>query len=345
MAEPAAAALPDFWLSSGFHRLERDAAGHLTVTDDFFRAYLERPELRPAEEAEPGERALHDKLRAAPRADVTAGELAAIADADTRDNYRVFLGLRDRLIAGGTLEKTYLTLFKTETVALPALMLDHLAHAILRNILADCDDPFALRAAELLFRTQKVTIADGAVLLADEETVEVTARTGGLGSLGRLLIDSDTPAHAVTLDVLSAENAGAYWQRSDRFDTVLDLSFTRPGLDALCRVLERWVAHFLGVALRIEPVQKIQDERWSWHVGLDSESSAILNALYRGEAVDEARLRRLIALFRVQFVDPGDMQSAVAGKPIYFGLATDANQRLRLKPQNLLRNLPLAREI
>ncbi|MBU6508371.1 MAG: hypothetical protein KGQ82_12830, partial [Alphaproteobacteria bacterium] len=137
---------------------------------------------------------------------------------------------------------------------------------------------------------------------------------------------------------------GAYWQRSDRFDTVLDLSFTRPGLDALCRVLERWVAHFLGVALRIEPVQKIQDERWSWHVGLDSESSAILNALYRGEAVDEARLRRLIALFRVQFADPGDMQSAVAGKPIYFGLATDANQRLRLKPQNLLRNLPLARE-
>lgn len=344
MAESAATTLPDFWLSSAFHRLERDAAGYLTVTDDFFRAYLERPELRPAEPADPGERALHDKLRATPRTGVAADELASIADADTRENYRVFLEFRDRLVAGGTLEKTYLMLFKAESVTLPALMLDHLVHAILRNVLADCDDPFALRAAELLFRTQKVTITDGAVLLADEETVEVTARTGGLGSLGRLLIDSDTPTHAATLDVLSAENAGHYWQRSDRFDTVLDLSFTRPGLDALCRVLERWVAHFLAVALRIEPVQQIQDERWSWHVGLDGESSAILNALYRGEAVDEGRLRRLIALFRAHFVDPGDTPPVLAGKPIYFGLAMDASQRLHLKPQNLLRNLPLAHE-
>ncbi|MGH7013623.1 MAG: DUF6352 family protein [Stellaceae bacterium] len=345
MAESATATLPDFWLSSGFHRLRRDAAGHLVVTDDFLRAYLERLELRLTEETEPCERTLHDKLRSAPRAKVTADELAALADADARDNYRAFLGLRDRLIAGGTLEKTYLTLFMTKSVTLPALMLDHLAHAILRNILADCDDPFALRAAELLFRTQKVTIADGAVLLADEETVEVTARTGGLGSLGRLLIDSSTPTHEVTLDVLSTENAAAYWQRSDRFDTVLDLSFTRPGLDALCRVLERWVAHFLGVALRIEPLQDIRDEHWVWHVGLDSESSAILNALYRGESIDEARPRQLVALFRARFAEPADMRPDVAGKPVYLGLAMDANRRLRLKPQNLLRNLPLAREI
>lgn len=345
MADPSAATLPDFWLSSGFHCLRRDEAGHLVVTDDFLRVYLERPELRPTQDADSNERALHDKLRAAPHAGVAAGELAALDDADARDNYHVFLELRDRLVAAGTFEKAYAALFDADAVSIPLLMVDHLVHAILRNILADCDDPVALRAAELLFRTQKVTIAEGAVLVADEETVEAAARTGGLGSLGRLLVDNATPLNAVTLDVLSAENAAIYWRRSDRFDTVLDLSFTRPGLDALCRVLERWVAHFLGIALRVEPVQQIRDERWSWHIGLDGESSAILNALYRDEEVEETRLRRLVALFRATFAEPSDMRPDLAGKPVYLGLAMDANRRLRLKPQNLLRNLPLARAI
>ncbi len=345
MAEPSTAALPDFWVTSGFHLLRRDAAGHLAVSDDFLRAYLERPEMRLTEESDAAERALHDTLRAAPCTTVTSADLAALGDADARENYRIFLDFRDRLVAAGTLESAYLALFRADTVSIPALMVDHLVHAILRNILAGCDDPIALRAAELLFRTQKVTIADGAVLLADDETVEVTARTGGLGALGRMLIDNAAPLNAVTLDVLSLENAALYWRRSDRFDTVLDLSFTRPGLDALCRVLERWVAHFLGVALHIEPLQQIRDDRWSWHVGLDSEASSILNSLYRGESVDEARLGRLIALFRASFADPRDMRSDLAGKPVYLGLAMDADHRLRLKPQNLLRNLPLAREI
>lgn len=343
MAEPSAAPLPDFWLSSGFHCLRRDAAGHLAITDDFLRAYLDRPELQPTAESDANERNLHEKLRATPRAAVAAGELATLGDDDARDNYRVFLDLRDRLVAAGTLERAYLALFETRSVPVPALMVDHLVHAILRNVLADCDDPIALRAGELLFRTQKVTLAEGAVLLADEETVEITARTGGLGSLGRLLIENGTPTNTATFDVLSAENAALYWQRSDRFDTAIDLSFTRPGLDALCRVLERWVTHFLGVRLLIEPVQRIHDEHWSWHIGLDSESSSILNALYRGASVDEAQSKRLIALFRASFSEPADMRPEVAGKPVYLGLAIDGAGRLRLKPQNLLRNLPLAR--
>ncbi len=344
MAEPSTATLPDFWLSSGFHRLRRDPTGHLAVTDEFLRAYLERPELRLVDESDADEHALHAKLHAEPRAMVTTRELVALGDPDVRANYRIFVDFRDRLVAVGTLESVYLTLLKVQPVPIPALMLDHLVHAILRNILADCDDPMALRAAELLFRTQKVTVTDGAVMVADEETVEVTARTGGLGSLGRLLVESATPVGEITLDVLSNENAALYWERSDRFDTVLDLSFTRPGLDALCRVLERWVAHFLGVALRIEPVRQIRDERWSWHVGLDAQSTSILNALYRGEPVYEARLALLIALFRATSVDPGDMRSDLAGKPIYLGLAMDGARRVRLKPQNLLLNLPLARE-
>jgi hypothetical protein len=36
------------------------------------------------------------------------------------------------------------------------------------------------------------------------------------------------------------------------------------------------------------------------------------------------------------------MRADVAGKPVYLGLAMNAEQTLKLKPQNLLINLPLA---
>ena len=49
---------PDFWLTSVFHLLARDASGRLVVTDDFLRAYLDRPELRPVPESGAAERDL-----------------------------------------------------------------------------------------------------------------------------------------------------------------------------------------------------------------------------------------------------------------------------------------------
>ena len=119
-----------------------------------------------------------------------------------------------------------------------------MAHAILRGILDGCRDGLRLRAAECLFRAQSVTIQDGAILLADADTVSLHARHGGLGSLGQLLVEAQAPVRAIELDVLGQANAADYLGRSDRFDTVLDVSFTRPGLDALCRVLEAWVRHF-----------------------------------------------------------------------------------------------------
>jgi hypothetical protein len=36
------------------------------------------------------------------------------------------------------------------------------------------------------------------------------------------------------------------------------------------------------------------------------------------------------------------MPQAIAGRPVYLGLMTDEGGRLKLKPQNLLVNLPLA---
>jgi len=180
------------------------------------------------------------------------------------------------------------------------------------------------------------------VMLADAETIDLYARTGGLGALGALLVDSQTPLRTVELDVLSERNAASYWSRDERHDMVLDLTFGRPGLDALARNLEAWVAHFLDVRVSIQPVAQITDERWVWHVGLDAQANAIMNDLYQGKEVDEERLARILALFRLEFADPAVMRSDIAGRPVYLGLARDAADLIRLKPQNLLMNLPIA---
>ena len=52
------------------------------------------------------------------------------------------------------------------------------------------------------------------------------------------------------------------------------------------QALERWVGHLLGVQVQIEPVHQVADSAWRWHVGLDVESTAILNDLYQDRPVD-----------------------------------------------------------
>src|SRR5690349_22953851 len=91
--------MKDFWLSSGHHLLDRDDGGGLLVTDDFLKAYLARPELAPPAEACVVERTLHATLLADPRRRVEASEIAAIADADARENWAVLLAWRDLLLA------------------------------------------------------------------------------------------------------------------------------------------------------------------------------------------------------------------------------------------------------
>jgi hypothetical protein len=333
---------PDFWLSSGFRLLERRDDGRLVPTDDFLRAYLLRPELEPVEESCPAERALHAALLEMPRRPVTPVNLVRLRDPDARENWQIFARFRDHLLAHASLEEAYLALLGGDNRSVAPLFVDQLVHVLVRAVLDDIDDPLLARAGECLFRSQKATIRDGAVLLADEETVEMHERSGGFGALGRLLVEAETRPRQVELDILTEENAAIYWARSDRFDTVLDISFTRPGLDALCRVLERWLAHLLGVASRIQPLQTVRDERWAWHLGLDAEASAILDELYHGHEVEEARLARLLSLFRLEIRDPELMRAELRGRPVYLGLAMDGAARLRLKPQNLLVNLPLA---
>jgi hypothetical protein len=333
--------VPEFWRSCGYHLLAPDAAGRLPVSDDFLRAYWLRPEIAPVVESCAAERALHEELMATPRMNVPDARLEQLADPDARANYAAVLRFRDRLLARPTLEAAYLDMVRAGASGISPLFLDQLVHVFVRHLLAGCDDPIRLRAAELLFREQKVTIRDGAIMLADEETIDLHASGATAGAHG-LLVESQAAPRRIELDVLEEANAAIWFARSDRFDTVLDLSFARPGPDALCRVLETWVAHFTGAAITIQPVQRIEDERWIWHVGLDSEASALLNDLYRGEELDEVRRARLLALFRLEFRDPAAMLERVRGRPVYLGLAMTRAERLKLKPQNLLVNLPLA---
>jgi hypothetical protein len=270
--------------------------------------------------------------------------LDRLADGDARENYAVVLDYRDRLLDAGTIEACYLRTFRAGDVTLAPLFVDHMAQLAARNVLGGVEDPFQARAAELLFRSQTVTLLDGAILMGDTQTVDMLATTGGFGGLGQLLGEAGVETRQVELDVLQPETAESYWPRSDRFETVLDLSFTRPGLDALCRVLEAWIAHFTEAQVTIQPTQEINDEKWVWHIGLDVEASALLNDLYNDAEVAEDRMERLLSLFRLEFRDPSLMRSDLAGRPIYLGLCMTEAKKLRLKPQNLLVNLPLAPE-
>jgi hypothetical protein len=331
----------DFWRNSGYHLLERDASGRLRVTDDFLRAYLLRPEIRPVEESGPAERALHARLLDAPRRPVDAAELAAIEDEDTRFNYRVLLDFRARLLAADSLEACYVALFAAE-VTTPPLFIDQLAQICLRSALEGIDDPLEARAGELFYREQKATVEGGQILLADLETIEMHATGGAYGSLGRLIVEAQTPVRTANLDVLDRDNAKAYWNRDQRHDFVIGLSHGRAALAAFARVIERWIGHFHGVEVAVAPVRAIEDKQWAWHIGLDAQSSAVLNDLWRGEDVEPGRLRRLLALFRLEFAHAAAMRQDVAGRPVYLALAMDEESVVRMKPQNLLLNLPLA---
>jgi len=339
--------MQELWPSSGYRLLDRNGDGRLTVTDDFLRAYFARPEVAPQPESCDAERALHAALLDNPRLVVAAERIGSLADPDARENYGVVLAFRDRLVAAGTIEACYRELFAGggAPVPVPPLFVDHLAHVVLRSLLEGCDDPFRARAAELFFRKQTALSRDGASLLGDDETIAMIRRTGGFGSLGKLIAETGTPLRQVELDVLSRRNAGEYWARSDRFDMVLDLTFGREGLDALCRVIEDWVRHFFDIRVSVQPAQSITDEHWIWHVGLDAEATAILNDLYNGIAVDDDRRARLVSLFRMEFADPAPVQPQIRGRPIYLALAMAADSTVRMKPQNLLVNLPLAETV
>jgi hypothetical protein len=334
----------DFWRSSGYGLLQVTADGHLRVTDDFLRSLLERPELAPIPESSPAELALHQRLVDDPRRVVDALELAALPDEDARSNYAIWLRFRERLLAHPTLEASYVALFRGEGVDVPPVFVHQLTQILLRHCLGDEAPPLQARAAEMLFRAQRIAVQDdGQVMAADDETVERHAVSANFGVLGELLKQGGAPLRTAELDVLREDNQDVYWERDESHDLVVSLNLGQPALDALCRVLERWVRHFLGIGVQVRTEKAIDDEQWVWHVGLDAQASAVLNDLYQGNDVAAERMAGMLCLFRLEFDEPAAMRPEIAGRPVYLAMAMDAAQRLKLKPQNLLLNLPLAR--
>ena len=329
----------DFWASSGYALLDRGPEG-LVATDAWIARFLAREELAPPEDAGPRERELHALVSAAPRSAVSASMLAAIEDADARENWGHFLRFRDRVLAHPTLETCYVDCFARGVVDVAPAFVDALAQVITRAALDGTEDAWLCRAGELLFRRQRVSAEAGQVLCADSATIEVFAETGGFGSVGRLLRRQDALPQ-VKMDVLTRENAPLYFLRDELFGFVLDLRAGGQGAAAFARVLEHWIARMAGTLVAIEPVERIDDPHWRWHVGLDVDASALLDALYRGQEVPPADLERIVLLLRLEFRDPGDVVPEMAGRPVYLGLACRPDRTLKVKPQNLLANLPL----
>ena len=114
--------------------LDRDAGGGLLVTDEFLKAYLARPEITPPAEACQAERALHAMLLADPRQAVSPVQIAAIADADARENWEVMVAFRDHLARHRTLEAAYLDIVR-RNLKFPHVFLNQIVHVILRNVL------------------------------------------------------------------------------------------------------------------------------------------------------------------------------------------------------------------
>jgi hypothetical protein len=325
----------DFWLSCGHHLLDRDAAGRLLVTDEFLKAYLARPELVPPPGACPTEETLHTGLLLDPRQPVAASQVAAIADADARENWETMIAWRDHLVKHRTLEAAYLEIIR-RNIKFPHLLIGQLVQAILRNALDDCDDAYLLRAAEMFFRPQKLVMQEGSVAAIDEEmqsSLDRHPRSPLIALLGLPV--------ATEVDMLNDATAGGYWERSDRFDMAFDLTAGGRGPDALGSVITRWLSHLLVVDVAVEPLTELHGASWSWYVGLSSDATSIGDTIWNGGELGDAMRARLVGLFRLTFRDPADMIEKVRGEPVYLLAAMTPDEELRLKPQNLVTGLPI----
>lgn len=306
------------------------------MSDEFLKAYFARLELTPPPDACAAEKSLHAGLLANPRRRVGKDEIAAIVDFDARENWLLVIEFRDFLLRHATLEAAYLALVRGGAAHTPPIFFNQLAHVILRNALDGCEDAFRLRAAELFFRPQRLTLYDGSLLSADEERIagSNSARVSPLVSM--LGLENSTE-----IDILSAEKAESYFRRSDQFDMALDLTAGRRGQAALAEVIAIWVKHLLAVNVSVEPFVEVKNANLTWYVGLDAEGTRIGDRLWNGEPIEDAERKRIAALYRLQFVDRNVAAAEIGQEPIYLILAMTKDGVLRMKPQNLVNGLPL----
>lgn len=306
------------------------------MTDEFLKVYLARPELIPPQEACAVERALYGALLANPRLAMSLSDIASINDPDARENWQLLIAFRDLLLRHRTLESAYAELLRNGPGKTPPLFINQLVQVILRNALDGVDDARVVRAAELFFRAQRVTLHENSLIAADDETiggVNTTPVTPLISMLG-------IPVEA-EIDIINDDNAESYWRRSDQFDMAIDLTAGRAGLESLAEAMRRWIAHMLGVEVSIEPLTELREASLVWYVGLDAEATKIGDMMWNGEEIDEATMSRVVGLFTLTFRDPSVVLERVKGEPVYLILSMSPDKTIRMKPQNLATGLPI----
>ncbi len=276
-----------------------------------------------------------------PMRPVSNADIARLADADARENWSFMMNFRDRLMAAPSLEAVYVALARKGAGDLPPIFLSQLCHLILRNALEGCEDPYVLRAAELFYRSQLAAVHDGTLLLADAEVIEAEQHAQHDLHSSPLTAMLQPKAFG-EMDVMDDENAWTYWSRSDAHAMVMNLGGNAKARAGLCRVIERWIGHLLGITVSVETIASIEDRDWRWFVGLDSEATRIGNALWRGERLESDVAERIVVLMRLTIEDARLVDERVGDKPVYLILAMGADKVVRLKPQNLVAGLPLA---
>ena len=225
----------EFWVASGHHLTRRADHGGLVATPELIMAYLARPELMPPADACEAEQNLHASLLADPLRPVSAADIAALADADARENWAFMMNFRDRLMAAPSLEAVYVALARKGAGDLPPIFLSQLCHLILRNALEGCEDPYVLRAAELFYRSQLAAVHDGTLLLADAEVVEAEQHAQHDLHSSPLTAMLQPKAFG-EMDVMDDENAWTYWSRSDAHAMAMNLGGNAKARAGLCRV-------------------------------------------------------------------------------------------------------------
>ncbi|MCE7528011.1 DUF6352 family protein [Polynucleobacter sp. IMCC 30228] len=333
----------NYWPQCAYKTLQVSADNQLLVTDDFLRTYLLRDELNLVPESCAVEKLLHQRLTQNPRTAVSETEIAEMMDSDIQENYRIWLRYRTKLLTASSLESFYLGLFAGDGVDVPPLFVNQLVQIFMRHILGDKPSAMDARVAELFFRSQKMTVLeDGLVMSADHETIERNAQAPEFANIVDLLKQTTVAMKSIDLDVLHEDNVDLYWTRESNYDFAIPLNFGQTAVEHFSKLLAQWLNHFLGIEVKITPLAAINDPQWVWHVGLDAASTEILNALYNKDMVEANSIARLICLFRLDFISPNVALPELTGKPVYLGMAMNHDKLLKLKPQNLLFNLPLA---
>ncbi len=218
---------------------------------------------------------------------------------------------RDHLMDHRTLEAAYLDLVRRGVGS----------HAVSFHQSARACDPakragrlrrcaFMLRAAELFFRPQRLTVHDGSLIAADEETI-AGAQPRTVSPLVSML-GLPAPARS-TCSTRSTPTT--YWERSDLFDMALDLTAGRRGLAALGDVIKQWIAHLLSIEVEIEPL--IELRRTSRSPGmLASMPKPPRSGMRSGTTTSStsAARERIIGLYRLTFRDAEDRPGQGQGR-------------------------------